>query len=233
MIFIIAFLGAITPGPDILLVLQTTLRCGFKRAIITLLGIATGWIFYLTIVYFGFTKFFRTDLAQILLSAFGAVYLGYLAFLLLKKSGNKLDLDDKSSELGKSMESSVESSESAKPLESTESSKSTKSKEADNLSDTNPSGGYLKGLFVNLSNPKAILFFGVLYAPFMGKNLLSSLVLLFLGLVSAFMLVIIIGSFARKFITNHLFDIIDKVCGVVFLIFSLLLFWRIFELINS
>lgn len=189
-----AFLGAITPGPDILLVLQTTLKCGAKRAIITLVGIATGWMIYLGILYFGFAKLFQSDVAQILLSLFGAMYLFYLSYLLLSKPQNNLEFND---------------------------------------SEIKASGGYLKGLIINLSNPKAILFFGVIVAPFMDKNLLLNLVILFCGLSSAFILVILIASFFRRFVTNKLFNIIDKICGFVFIIFAILLIVRILQLLKG
>ncbi len=194
-----AFLGAITPGPDILLVLQTTLKSGLKRALLTLAGIASGWIIYLIILYIGFAQILQSDIAQILLSAFGAIYLAYLAYLLFTKHNNAVDF--------------INESESSKP-------NNTSHLQSD-------SGGYLKGLIINLSNPKAIIFFSVIVAPFMDKNLLMNLVVLFCGLLSAFFIVIALGLCARKYITNKLFDIIDKVCAVVFLAFSAILLWRI------
>ncbi len=82
----------------------------------------------------------------------------------------------------------------------------------------------LKGFLLNLSNPKAILFFAVIIAPFMNHHLELSLLVLLCGLFSAFILVIILGVFCRKFINNTLFDRIDKVCGIVFILFGILLF---------
>lgn len=190
MIFIVAFLGAITPGPDILLVLQTALKYGVKKAIATLAGIATGWIVYLGILYFGFATLFQSDIAQIILSLFGAIYLCYLGYLLMSKPNNKLDFNAK-------------------------------------INDS----GYIKGLIVNLSNPKAIIFFAIIVTPFMDKDLLLNLVILLCGLFSAFILVILLALFFRRFLTNRLFNIIDKVCGIVFFAFAILLVVRIFQLI--
>lgn len=178
-----AFIGAITPGPDILLVLQTTLRCGFKQAMLTLLGIATGWVLYLGLLYFGLATFFKNPMIQMIFNLFGGLYLSYLGYLLLKKSKNNLKLE----------ESSVNS-------------------------------GYFKGLIINLTNPKAVLFFAIIVAPYMDKNLLFNLSILFLGLFSAFMCVILVALFLQKFITNRLFDIIDKICGVIFFAFAITLF---------
>lgn len=187
MIFLIAFIGAITPGPDILLILQTTLRFGIKKALITLFGIASGWIFYLAILYFGFAHFFTSNFAQIILSIFGIVYLLYLSFLLYKNKGN--DLDFKNSKVV---------------------------------------GGYKRGLLINLSNPKAILFFCVIVTPYMDKNMLFNLTFLFLGLSSAFLSVIFIAAYFRRFITNKLFNMIDKICAFIFLIFVAILAIRLF-----
>lgn len=188
MIFVLAFIGAITPGPDILLILQTTLRYGLKKAFITLLGISSGWIFYLIILYFGLAKIFTSNLVQILLSIFGIIYLLYLSFLLYKKPSNNLKFED-----------------------------------------SKVVGGYKKGLLINLSNPKAILFFSVVVAPYMDKNMLVNLTLLFLGLFSAFLIVIFIAAYSRRFITNRLFNIIDKICAFIFFVFVIILFVRLFR----
>lgn len=188
MIFIVAFIGAITPGPDILLIIQTTLRYGFKKALITLFGIASGWIFYLAILYFGFAKIFTSNIAQIILSVFGIFYLSYLSFMLYKKPANNLKFKD----------SKVVS-------------------------------GYKKGLFINLSNPKAILFFSVVVLPYMDNNMIFNLMLLFFGLFSAFLFVVLIASYFRRFVTNKLFNIIDKICVFIFLVFVVILIVKLFR----
>lgn len=187
---------AITPGPDILLTLRTALKHGFFASFRTLCGIATGWLIYLAVLYFGFAHILKGDLAQIALGIFGGIYLFYLAFLLFRTKQNDIDFSDSSYE-----------------------SNSRKSR----------TGGYLKGLIINLSNPKAIIFFSVIVAPFMEKNLAFNLVLLFLGLNSAFLSVMIVASYFRHLITNKLFDIIDKLCAVVFVGFGITLFAMAFQ----
>ena len=199
MIFFIAFLVAITPGPDILLTLRTALKHGFFTSFRTLCGIATGWLIYLAVLYFGFAHILKGDLAQIALGIFGGIYLFYLAFLLFRTKQNDIDFSDSSYE-----------------------SNSRKSR----------TGGYLKGLIINLSNPKAIIFFSVIVAPFMEKNLALNLILLFLGLNSAFLSVMIVASYFRHLITNKLFDIIDKLCAVVFAGFGIALFAMAFQKAN-
>lgn len=190
---------AITPGPDILLALRTALKHGFFASFRTLCGIATGWLIYLAVLYFGFAHILKGDLAQIALGIFGGIYLFYLAFLLFRTKQNDIDFSDSSHE-----------------------SNSRKSR----------TGGYLKGLIINLSNPKAIIFFSVIVAPFMEKNLALNLILLFLGLNSAFLSVMIVASYFRHLITNKLFDIIDKLCAVVFAGFGIALFAMAFQKAN-
>lgn len=190
---------AITPGPDILLTLRTALKHGFFASFRTLCGIATGWLIYLAVLYFGFAHILKGDLAQIALGIFGGIYLFYLAFLLFRTKQNDIDFSDSSHE-----------------------SNSRKSR----------TGGYLKGLIINLSNPKAIIFFSVIVAPFMEKNLALNLILLFLGLNSAFLSVMIVASYFRHLITNKLFDIIDKLCAVVFVGFGIALFAMAFQKAN-
>lgn len=192
MIFFIAFLGAITPGPDILLVLRVALKEGFLASFRTLCGIATGWVIYLAVLYFGFAHILKGDLAQVILGVFGGAYLFYLAFLLFRAKPNNIDFDLQQSRVG----------------------------------------GYLKGLIINLSNPKAIIFFSVIVAPYMDKNLALNLLLLFLGLNTAFLSVMILASRFRFAITNRLFDIIDKLCAVVFAGFGVALFVMAFQKAN-
>lgn len=81
----------------------------------------------------------------------------------------------------------------------------------------------LKGFLLNLSNPKAILFFAVIITPFMNQYLEISLLVLLCGLFLAFTIIIFLGVFFRKFIHNTLFDKIDKICGIVFVGFGILL----------
>lgn len=182
MIFFIAFVGAITPGPDILLVLRETLKNGFFAGFKTLCGIATGWIIYISILYFGFAHLVSGDLAQFVLSLAGGIYLLYLSFLLFRTKMSNIDFS---------------------PQDAPDST---------NL--------YLKGLIINLSNPKAILFFTAIVAPYIDKSPALYFTLLFLGLNAGFLSVMSVAHFARRLITNRLFYIIDKICAVVFLAFG-------------
>ena len=84
---------------------------------------------------------------------------------------------------------------------------------------------YLKGLLINLSNPKAILFFAIIVTPFTDKYLELNLVSLLFGNLSAFCSALIFSAYFRKFLTNDLFSKIDKISAIVFAIFGISLLY--------
>lgn len=188
-LFLLAFGGAITPGPDILLVMRNTLHFGFIQGIKVFSGIASGWIVYLCVIYFGFSYILNGKIAQILLGLFGAFYLLYIAYMLFKKSATHIAL----------MQDKPDS--------------------------------YLKAIIINLSNPKAILFFSVIVAPFIGDSPFASLFVLFCGLSSAFLFIILLVTFFRHLISDNMFHIIDKVCAILFICFAFLLFYHVYSIL--
>ena len=186
MLFAIGFIGAITPGPDMLLVARNTILFGTRRGLIVLSGIAFGWIFYLGIIYFGFTHLLSNPYSQITLGVLGGLYLAYISLKILRTPYSKPSIDSKIA-----------------------------------LPDS-----FWRALVVNLSNPKAILFFGVVVTQFIGKDLALSIVVLYVSLVSAFVCVVVVSSYCRKYITYRVFFIIDRVSAVLFFGFALSLFYH-------
>lgn len=212
MLFAIGFIGAITPGPDMLLVARNTILFGAKHGLIVLSGIAFGWIFYLAIIYFGLTHLLSNTYSQIALGVLGGLYLGYIGINILRVRYDK--------NYGKSYTDSALMG--TNPNDS-EAKSSQDCKKLDSKPDT-----FLKGLVVNLSNPKAILFFGVVVTQFVGKDLVLSVAVLFASLVSAFICVVVVASYFRKCITYKVFFYIDKLSAVLFLGFALSLFYHAF-----
>ena len=200
-LFLLAFVGAITPGPDILLVMRNTLLFGFMQGVKILSGIASGWIVYLVVLYFGFGYLFNGKIAQIALSTLGAIYLAYIAFMLFKKSATHIDMLDSNPQ------------------------------DSNKLRDKPDT--YLKALIINLSNPKAILFFSVIVAPFIESNPLISLSVLFCGLSSAFFSVILLATFFRNLICDRVFHIIDKICSILFACFAIFLLYHAYDIFMS
>ncbi len=191
-VFIVGFIGAITPGPDILLILRNTISFGAKPAFIALGGIICGWLVYLGCVYFGFAHIMSTPIAQGLLSVFGALYLGYISYKILRAPAMS------NSEFAQILGANTQ----AKPA------------------------GFFQALGVNLSNPKAILFFVVVVAPFAGSGFELGLFVLFCSLVSGFVGVILVGLYVRKWLNARVFLWIDRISAVLFIVFACSLFYR-------
>jgi threonine/homoserine/homoserine lactone efflux protein len=77
---------------------------------------------------------------------------------------------------------------------------------------------YRDGLLVNLSNPKAIIFFGVVITPFISKSITLSLGSLFFGIAVAFFMA---GYFASSIeITPRVLKGVNRVSALIFLFFS-------------
>lgn len=191
-VFIVGFIGAITPGPDILLILRNTISFGAKPAFIALGGIICGWLVYLGCVYFGFAHIMSTPIAQGLLSVFGALYLGYISYKILRAPAMS------NGEFAQILGANTQ----AKPA------------------------GFFQALGVNLSNPKAILFFVVVVAPFAGSGFELGLFVLFCSLVSGFVGVILVGLYVRKWLNARVFLWIDRISAVLFIVFACSLFYR-------
>ena len=83
-------------------------------------------------------------------------------------------------------------------------------------------GLFKEALLLNLSNPKAMIFFAVVVTPFLTKNIFLSLGALFLSIALAFVLSAFVVS--KIPISDRVLLIINKVASVVFLFFALLLF---------
>lgn len=186
MLFLLGFTTALIPGPDILFVLRNILSLGFKQGFLGFLGIFSGWLVFLSLIYFGFSSFIQGDIIQASLSFIGGIYLIYISYELFRKKKNQINFTQK--------------------------------KQKNILL-------YFKGLFINLSNPKAILFFATIISPFMQDNLENSFLVLLSSLSLAFIFVIFLATFFRRFINNSLFDKIDKVCSIIFLGFGAWLFY--------
>ncbi len=181
-LIIIGFIAAITPGPDILLVIQTTINRSLKSGLGVLLGILTGNAVIISILFFGFASLGENIYFQLTVSFLGGFYLLYVAREIFIHRKDEI------------RQSNVK---------------------AKNL--------YLKGLYVNLSNPKAIIFFGAILSPFVDKNaLVLSLFSLFIGIIGAFVLAIVLTDIFRKnLLTKKATLIVNTLSATIFFIFSI------------
>jgi len=81
---------------------------------------------------------------------------------------------------------------------------------------------YKEALFLNLSNPKAMIFFAIIVTPFLSKNIMLSLSALFIGIASSFILAALISS--KIFLEEKILNLINKIAAVLFLFFAVKLF---------
>ena len=95
MLFLLGFTTALIPGPDILFVLRNTLSLGFKQGFLGFLGIFSGLLVFLSLIYFGFSSFIQGDIIQASLSFIGGIYLIYISYELFRKKKNQINFTQK------------------------------------------------------------------------------------------------------------------------------------------
>jgi threonine/homoserine/homoserine lactone efflux protein len=78
---------------------------------------------------------------------------------------------------------------------------------------------YKEALLLNLSNPKAMIFFAVIIAPFMGKNIMLNCITLFFGISLAFILAAMVSSKIK--IKDKWLNIVNKFAAILFFFFGI------------
>ncbi len=189
-LFLVGFIAALTPGPDIILVIQTTLNYNIKKGLETYGGIFTGNLLLISILLIGFASLGRNIYFQTFVSLFGGLYLMYISYEIFKN--RKSEVKAHSPKVG---------------------------------------SFYLKGLYVNLSNPKAIIFFSAILVPFLDKgSLIFNILSLLCGIVSAFLTAIFLSDILREnLLTERSATIINTISSLVFFLFSIELFFNFYE----
>jgi len=152
LLFLISSLAlTLTPGPDILFVINQSLDKR-KNGIITSLGLCSGLIFHTMFLAFGLSALIESNQSVIIfLKYFGTIYLFYLAYLEIK-SENKVN---------KSLDSKL----------------------------------FLRGLYMNLINPKVLIFFIAYFPNFLFSDTIKiSNQFLLLGFVFIFQALLVFIS---------------------------------------
>jgi threonine/homoserine/homoserine lactone efflux protein len=80
-------------GPAGVAVIQNGLKGGFRRAILTGIGVTLADTTYLLIVFFGLSGFMGIPAVKILVWAFGALVLFYLGFGSMREGVRKIDFE--------------------------------------------------------------------------------------------------------------------------------------------
>ena len=100
----LAFMAAISPGPNIVLVIQNSLVFGRRFGIITALGVLFGVLFWLLFLMIGFTYLLHNPKVFFFFHSFASVYLLYIAYLIFK-----LKIENNESKMHKNSKFFVES----------------------------------------------------------------------------------------------------------------------------
>lgn len=91
-----SILLTITPGPDLIYVITTSLRSGFRLAFFLALGLCSGLIVHTTLVGLGMSQVIQQSTNLLWgIKFFGSAYMLYLAFKIFKSSAT-LDLSSTS-----------------------------------------------------------------------------------------------------------------------------------------
>jgi threonine/homoserine/homoserine lactone efflux protein len=82
-----SILLTLTPGPDILYVLTTSLLKGFTKAWLVAIGLCSGLIFHTSLVGLGLAQIIQNNIFWVyLLKAFGVAYMLFLAYKVYNSS---------------------------------------------------------------------------------------------------------------------------------------------------
>ncbi|HEY8917909.1 MAG TPA: LysE family translocator [Chitinophaga sp.] len=80
-----AFVMVITPGPNMIYLISRSITQGKKAGLISLAGVACGFLFHIVLVSFGLTAIlFTVPYAYMVLKTTGVIYLLYLAWQAVK-----------------------------------------------------------------------------------------------------------------------------------------------------
>ncbi len=155
MVFIVAgWLLNLTPGPDVLYIISSSLKQGVRAGMVAALGIVSGCMVHVVAAAVGLSALMSTSaLAFNLLKWCGAAYLLYIGFRALTSRGSAL------------------------PLSATAHTRSGAAK-------LDLWGVYRRGFFTNVLNPKVALFFLAFVPQFIAQDTLhKAWVFLSLGVI--------------------------------------------------
>ncbi len=101
-LLLLQLLGLMLPGPDFFMVLRSSIRYGRNSAVLVALGIATGVLFYATLVVL-LLDYLSDNFLIIVhwIALFGGCYLLYIAYNCFKASRGKHSLDTNASDVVK------------------------------------------------------------------------------------------------------------------------------------
>ena len=229
--FASTFFISATPGPNMLLAFQYGMNYGVKRTLWTLAGLSLGLFILLLSTLLGLDAISRqSPWLLTIIKAVGAGYLIYLGISSWRDAGDGSLMSD-AQELSAEVEADYAASEgTGTPKPRSLSSAATKAAPS-NLT------LFRTGIWVSLSNPKAILFFAAFFPKFINFSapLWPQYILLTVGLFLSETIWQIIYTLGGKKLASWL-DVgnrlawLNRGCGVIFIVIATAL---LAEVINS
>ena len=155
--FIAALVIGIAPGPDNLFVLAQSATYGARLGFCIILGLCTGIALQICLLVLGVSALIAASpMAFFVIQCLGAAYLLYLAYKSFQVRAGTVELDDKTD-----------------PAASCHSESSSRHPEGQSLEGSRPAELgqpsarklYLRGVIMNMTNPKVILFILSLIPP--------------------------------------------------------------------
>lgn len=212
----IQLVALVTPGPDFFLISQVAVSHSRRDAMMAVIGVTLGVALWALVALLGLHVLVKKlPWIQAVLYLAGGCYLSYLGILLLRSGYQQLQYKKNSgggtSELEEDFtEVKIEKQYKNKLL--------------------------LKGLFTNLANPKALIYFGSVFVLFVGDNVSNVMrveifVLVLLLTILWFSVVAVVFSMPKpKAIYQKAGAYIDGFAGILFLVFGLNLVYQAVEM---
>ncbi len=233
--FASTFFISATPGPNMLLAFQYGMNYGVKRTVWTLAGLSLGLFMLLLSTLLGLDVISRQQpWALEVIKTIGAIYLIYLGISSWRDSGDSSLMDDAremSAEVAADYfdqaKGSTIYSPQSHPKPRSLSSAATKSSPSNRVL-------FRTGVWVSLSNPKAILFFAAFFPKFINFSapLWPQYILLTIGLFLSETIWQIIYTLGGKKLAGWL-DIgnrlawLNRMCGVIFMLIAAALLFEV------
>ncbi|WP_296403896.1 LysE family translocator [Psychrobacter sp.] len=219
--FFSVFLLSATPGPNMLLAFQYGLNHGVRSTIWVLLGLSFGLLILLVSALLGI-DFINRQLPWLLtlLKGVGALYLMYLGLQIWRHADD--DSSFASAEVHESNTIDSNPNLTSNYLNST-------------LILKPPLQRFRQGVWVSLSNPKAILFFAAFFPKFID----------FKALLWPQYIILTLGFFASEITWQIIYTLggtklsswlnkgsrllwLNRLCGLIFIFIALALLWEVF-----
>lgn len=220
--FASTFLISATPGPNMLLAFQYGMNYGVKRTLWTLAGLSLGLFVLLLSTLLGLDVISRqSPWLLTIIKAVGAAYLIYLGISSWRDAGDGSLMND-----AKELSAEVEADYAASEGTSTRPQPRSLSSAAVQVGPSNLTL-FRTGVWVSLSNPKAILFFAAFFPKFINFSapLWPQYILLTIGLFMSETIWQIVYTLGGKKLASWL-DVggrlawLNRGCGVIFVLIA-------------